>query len=235
MAKSKSGKYSGIAELIKDYVNIALKDRLSFNDLTKLIDKEYPDCKWKKTWKQWRYHVLHPNGDYFDEFTKEEKDILQTIFQSDVYTDDVVEVDSKLLDFCNKLIEIALEYGKLFGKKMNVTGEIGEILVSHKCGLKMVMQSDATYDAIDKEGKKVQIKCRRSQTEDLVSNSGRISTISHSFDYMLLGMLDRTYNLYEIWKTPYNSKLTKIIDDEQTEKSGPSINSIKKISDRIFP
>lgn len=90
---------------------------------------------------------------------------------------------------------------------MNVTGEIGEILVSHKFGLKLIMKSDATYDALDNEGKRVQIKCRRSQTDDMVKKTDRISAISHSFDYLLIGLLDRNYQLYEVWKTTLNNDL----------------------------
>ncbi|MBI5407688.1 MAG: hypothetical protein HZA18_08365 [Nitrospirae bacterium] len=233
MAKSKSG-YSGIAELIKDFVVSAPANKHTLTHLTEKVFNEYPDSSWENTWKQWRYHVLHPNGDYSDSFTGKEKERLHTIFETDGEADDVVGIDSKLLEFCGRLIKAALEYEKLFGKKLNVTGEIGEILVSHKLGLKMVMQGDATYDAIDKDGKRVQIKCRRSEKDNFVNKSGRISSISHSFDYMLFGMLDRNYELYEIWKTPYGSKLKKIIENEQTERSGPSINSILKVSERLF-
>ena len=228
--KSKSEKYLGIAELIKDFVSNSPKEKLTFKYLTKLVLSEYPKTAWKNNWVQWRYHTTHPNGNYYDDFSNKEKEILLKIFDSEKYYD-VVNIDHNLFEFCKKLINVAIEYEKLFGKKLNITGEIGEILICHRLGLQLVKHGSSTFDAIDNDEKRVQIKARRSETENLPKDSSTISRVSHSFDYLLLGILDRNYNLHEVWKAPYD-KIRRLIE-KQGKNTGPTISSIKQIGIRV--
>src|SRR3989338_10721689 len=86
-------------------------------------------------------------------------------------------------------IKVALTYEKLTGRKLGITGEIGEVLVcAHpklkKYGLKLIANPlSAGADAIGRHGKLVQIKAKR-PGDWRRRYLGRISKFAdHNFNY----------------------------------------------------
>lgn len=148
-----------------------------------------------------------------------------------------ISINKKIVDRIKSAIDAALLYENITNgkRKLGITGEVGEILVCHKFGLKLVSDFRSEgYDAIDKTGKHVQIKTRRSESEGLPRPIGRVSRFSnHKFDYTLLAIMDRKYSLCQVWRISY-SKLKPIIAKEQTERSGPRLASLMKVGDLIF-
>ena len=232
MAKSKSGKYLGIPDIIKDFINTVDKGHLTFSNLTTTIKKEYPDSTWKEHCDKWRWQIVDPKGPYYERFTTKEREVINDIFNADKYYK-VTDISPEMLALCNQLIELALKYDSIFGKKLNVTGEIGEILVCHKLGLKMVSDGYSTFDAVDRDGKRVQIKARHSDKDDieLPKEGSTISKISHSFDYLILVILDRNYKMHEILKVSYSS-LKKHLDS--ADRSTASIATIRKLGANVY-
>ena len=115
-----------------------------------------------------------------------------------------IVVDDVLVQKVKLAIEAALAYevatsGK---RKLGITGEVGEILVCHQMGLRLMLDPRSVgYDALDSREKRVEIKTRRSESDGLPRDAGRVSTFSeHKFDYALLGLLDHQYRLCEIWQ-----------------------------------
>jgi len=152
-----------------------------------------------------------------------------------VGTPKTIEIDSKLINEIKSAIDVALEYeaatnGK---RKLGITGEVGELLVCHQLGLKLVLDSRSEgFDAVDKDGLRVQIKTRRSESEGLPRDAGRTSRFSkHEFDYALLALLDHKYQLCEIWRADYN-KLKPIIEGQK--RRSPNLSSFKRVGERIF-
>ena len=150
-------------------------------------------------------------------------------------TPKTIKIDNRLINIIKSAIKVALEYeaatnGK---RKLGITGEVGEVLVCHQLGLKLVLDSRSEgFDAIDKDGLRVQIKTRRSESEGLPRDAGRTSTFSkHEFDYALLVLLDHKYQPQEIWRADY-SKLKPII--EKQKRRAPSLSSFKGVGERIF-
>ncbi len=143
---------------------------------------------------------------------------------------DLLRISRREMNILKKVINVAIEFERVFGKKLNVTGEIGEVLVCQKLGLKLDKNARAEgYDAIDGKGRKVQIKTRRSEKDDLPKMTGRLSRFSnHPCDDVVVALLDRSYRLRKFWKVPY-SKVKKL---KQREKSGPSISAFKRIAER---
>ncbi len=146
-----------------------------------------------------------------------------------------LEIDNKLINKMKSAIDVALEYeaatnGK---RKLGITGEVGELLVCHQLGLRLVLDSRSEgFDALDKDGLRVQIKTRRSESEGLPRNAGRTSRFSkHEFDYALLALLDQKYQLCEIWRADYN-KLKPLIDKQK--RQSPSLSSFKGVGEKIF-
>ena len=142
---------------------------------------------------------------------------------------ETIIIDKKILKKVHSAIDAALMYENVTrGKrKLGITGEVGEILVCNQLRLKLVSDPRSEgFDAIDKSGKRIQIKSRRSESEGLPKISGRVSRFSkHRFDYAILAILDKEYNLCQAWRIFYK-KLKPIIEKEQTDRSGPKLSSL---------
>lgn len=101
-------------------------------------------------------------------------------------------------------IKAAIRYEKATERKLGITGEVAEVLVSHRLKLRLLV--DPIYpgcDAIDSKNNCYQIKGAR-RLGDL--HEGRMGTISrHKYDYLILALLDFDYKIKEIYKLPSNS------------------------------
>ena len=146
-----------------------------------------------------------------------------------------IPVDDLLLNKIQVAIKAALAYeSKMNGKrKLGITGEVGEILACHQLNLRLVLDSQSEgYDAIDQKRKLVQIKTRRSETEGMPRDLGRVSRFStHKYDYALLVLLDHQYNLCEIWKAN-STKLNPIIEIQK--RRNPPLIKFKRAGKRIY-
>jgi len=148
---------------------------------------------------------------------------------------EAVTVNKKFLTLISLAIDTALKYEALTGgkRKLGITGEVGEVLVCRQFGLRLVLDSRSEgFDAIDKAGRHVQIKTRRSESEDLPSKLGRVSRFSeHPFDYALLALLGHKYELCEIWQATY-SALKPIIDRQK--RRSPTLREFQNSGERVF-
>ena len=147
-----------------------------------------------------------------------------------------ITVDGELISKLKSAINAALVYeAATHGKrKLGITGEVGELLVCHQLGLKLLLDSlSKGFDAMTEDGLRVQIKTRRSDSnEGLPRNAGRTGRFSkYEFDYALLVLLDNKYQLCEIWRADYN-KLKPII--EKQKHQSPSLSSFKRVGKKIF-
>lgn len=145
-------------------------------------------------------------------------------------------VTQDLVENIQKAIDAAIAHQKAVGgkRKLGITGEVGEVLVCKTLGLRLMREDRSEgFDALDAEGKRVQIKTRRSESEGLPRDVGRISTFSrHEFDYALLAILDHDYKLCEIWKAKYEDILPII---EKQKRRNPTLAAYKKVGRIIFP
>jgi len=121
---------------------------------------------------------------------------------------ETIKINSSICRAIRKIIDAALEYEKLTRRRAGITGEVGEFLVCKKLNLSLVVnQINAGYDALDKEEKRYQIKTRRITNNHI---AGRIGSFSkHKFDYAVLAILDKGYELKKIYKMSYK-KLVSI-------------------------
>lgn len=128
----------------------------------------------------------------------------------------------------NACIRGALTYEKLTGRKMGITGEVGEVLGCKM--LNLLLAEDpltAGYDAIDEKTRsRYQIKTRRVNHE-----KGRIGTFSsHSFDYAVLVILNFDYSVDSIWKMEQR-QLDLIL--KKSPKRNPHYRDFLKYAERI--
>ncbi len=136
------------------------------------------------------------------------------------------KINLSIYNVTRQAILAAIKYEKVTGRKLGITGEVGEILVCRELGLKLLSNPIAAgFDAIDDNSKKYQIKTRRGNTN---SPGARIGTFAkYRFDYAILAILDHEYNIIELYKTTFK-KLEPIL--QRYEKRNPPIRQFKNIA-----
>ena len=141
------------------------------------------------------------------------------------------KITAEHLKLVSGAIKAARKYEQSLGRKLGITGEVGEVLACHELGLYLCKDSlSKGYDAVDKNGKKIQIKTRRSEKLDVPTDRARIGKIRHKCDYVLMVILARDYSVKEIWKAQYK-KLQPFLAKQKG--SGIPIGSFKKAAERI--
>lgn len=149
---------------------------------------------------------------------------------------DSLSISGSILTAVRKAIAAEAVYQRATncGRKFGVTGEVGEILVCHALGLKLVKHPRSEgFDALDAEGSRVQIKTRRGEKDELPRDTGRISKFSaHEYDYALLAILTKDYKLHSVWRADY-SALKPII--AKHKRSNPTIYQFKRAGKQVLP
>jgi len=141
-------------------------------------------------------------------------------------------VTKEIKAMIDKIIKIALEYELLTDRKLGVTGEIGEVIVCHKFGLKLLANPlFAGYDAKNENGKKYQIKSKRYTEYDGGAFTGRISRFSdHKFDYLITVLFDKNYKIIGLYQADYK-KIIPIIN--RHARRNPTIHEIISVSSKL--
>jgi hypothetical protein len=131
----------------------------------------------------------------------------------------------------------AKEYYAETGKPLGVTGEVGEVETSIILGLKLAPARQQGFDATDKNGKKVQIKSRCVYDNPKKSRRTGSLKIKTEWDYVLLSLLDESYNIYEIYiarRPELEKEIKKPGSKARNERETLSTNQFKRIAKLIW-
>jgi hypothetical protein len=131
----------------------------------------------------------------------------------------------------------AKEYYSETRKPLGVTGEIGEFETSEILGLKLAPARQAGFDAIDKNGEKVQIKSRCVYDDPKKSRRTGSMKIKKEWDYVLLSLLDESYDVYEIYKAnraEIEKEIKKPGSKVRNERETLNTNQFKRIAKLIW-
>jgi hypothetical protein len=239
-----SEQYNTIKEIVFEMIHNT-QGHVKYDELESKVLSHFPNSAFKRNHWSW-YRNQCSKGRYAGEFSGVEKGNLSSLVpkknkgptltvQKECGELNTIDITKKVLKVVDQVIQSALEYESTTGgtRKLGITGEVGEILACYHLGLRLCVDPRAAgFDAIDCEGKKVQIKTRRSETEGLPRDAGRIGTFSkHSFDYALLVLLDREYHVAEIWRAEYDDVSPLI---EKQKRRNPNLSSFKKASKRVW-
>lgn len=97
-----------------------------------------------------------------------------------------------------------LRFRGVIRTKNNPVGDYAEWLVSKALCMTLLSNSSAGADAIDTDGKKVQIKARRVTPDNL---SRQLSALRNyeaaDFDYLIAVIFDENYNVLDAYKIPH--------------------------------
>jgi len=237
-----------IKELVLEFIH-RCEGRVDYAALEHAVMSEFPWSKFKPTHWSW-YRSQCTKGRFADQFTEIEKANMEATkrrsrashagspaaIEGDVEEVKTRPINGAMLSAVRDLIAAARKYEVATdeARKVGITGEVGEVLACHELGLELATDPRSIgFDAVDADGKRVQIKTRRSESAGLPRDVGRLGTFSrHAFDYALLVLLDHEYELAEIWRAEY-AELKPLIDSQK--RRNPNLASFKKIATKVWP
>ncbi|OGO17184.1 MAG: hypothetical protein A2Z15_01825 [Chloroflexi bacterium RBG_16_50_11] len=135
--------------------------------------------------------------------------------------------------------KVAQQYRNLTGKPLGITGEMGELTAANLLKLKLKPARQPGYDAISRNGRRIQIKTRCVLPNS--KKSQRIGTIrlNQKCDEVVLVLLDEYFEPIEIYKANYKSIQKELIrpGSEARNKRGQlSTSAFKRIAGKhIWP
>lgn len=113
-----------------------------------------------------------------------------------------IKITPAIIDKLNDAIKISLDFEELTGKQLNITSVVGEIVTGHRLKLRVVVNDiNESFDAIDKDNKKVQIKTRRYKGVDSAMTGPLLDkNFKVPYDYAILTLLNRDYSFKEFFR-----------------------------------
>ena len=133
----------------------------------------------------------------------------------------------------------AIDYYRLTGKPLGITGEIGEYEAARLLGLKLATAREAGYDAVDTAGRRYQIKAR-CINENGLRKSQRLGSIklTHPWDTVLLIILNMDFRAIGIWQAEREAIAAAIAapgSKARNERGALSVSKFKSIGCKIWP
>jgi hypothetical protein len=144
----------------------------------------------------------------------------------------------RVRDIIGQVIELAIEYHRLTGRPLGVTGEVGEFRAATLLGLRLCDARTAGYDAVSPDGKiRYQVKARVLQDG---KRGGRLSRldVSKEFDAVLLVLMRENYEvvgIYEASRDAVVSALTLPGSRSRNEKGALSVQQFIKVGRSVWP
>ncbi len=134
---------------------------------------------------------------------------------------------------------LAIDYYKLTQKPLGITGEIGEYEAARLLGLKLTPAREPGFDAVDRAGRKVQIKTRRIESSNRKSGQrlGRIK-LDQPWDIVVLVILNEAFepvSIYESLRSEISATLLRPGSKSRNERGALSVSSFRSIGRQVWP
>jgi len=133
----------------------------------------------------------------------------------------------------------AVDYYRLTGKPLGITGEVGEYEAARLLGLTLADARAPGYDATDGSGLRYQIKARAISVAGR-RKSQRLGSIrlDHEWDAVLLVLMDEALQTLEIWEADRDAvveALTTPGSKARNERGALAVSKFKQIGRRVWP
>lgn len=134
---------------------------------------------------------------------------------------------------------VAIDYYRLTGRPLGITGELGEIEAARLLGLTLAPAREAGFDAIDAAGHRYQVKARW-LTDEANRKSQRVGGIklTHPWDSVLLVILDKDFRAVGIWaagREAITAALGAPGSRARNERGALAVSQFKRIARRVWP
>ena len=146
---------------------------------------------------------------------------------------------AKAGDIIERARQAAIDYYALTGKPLGITGEVGEYLTAKLLGLELAEARAPGYDAIDRAGRRIQIKAR-SLPKGTRLTGQRLGSIrlGHEWDCVMFILLNENFEpqaIYETARTPLEAALTKPGSKARNERGALAISKVINLGRKIWP
>ena len=133
--------------------------------------------------------------------------------------------------------EIAVAYYRLTGKPLGITGEIGESVAAEKMGLSLSVARQVVYDAIDQNGRKIQIKSRVVGNPAKITGRVGATKVANEWDCVQLVIMTRDYEAVSIHEAGRESIIDAIgkSGSRARQKGALSIAEFQRLGTNIWP
>ena len=146
------------------------------------------------------------------------------------------EREERVLQVLAELKALAQEYRELTGRPLGITGEVAEHEAARLLGLKLMRAREAGYDAIDREGRRVQIKGRCMRVGLKPGHLGRID-VSKPFDAVLMVLLDESFDVISMHQAGCKDvclALKATGSKSRNERGALSVSKFKSIGKTVW-
>ena len=97
--------------------------------------------------------------------------------------------------------QAAIDYYRITGKPLGITGEYGEYIVAERLELELAQARTAGYDATDKAGRRIQIKARSIPSDKkLVGQRLGSIRLDQEWDIVLLVLMNERFEVRWIYE-----------------------------------
>ena len=133
----------------------------------------------------------------------------------------------------------AVDYYRLTGKPLGITGEVGEYEAARLLGLTLVDARVPGHDATDESGRRYQIKSR-AIPDPKRANIQRLGSIkpNQEWDAVLMVLMNQTLETQEIWKAERDgvvAALTAPGSKARNQRGALSVSKFRQIGTRVWP
>ena len=133
---------------------------------------------------------------------------------------------------------VAKRSRQLTGKPLGITGEIGEVLGADLLGLDLADARQAGYDAISKDGRRVQIKARCILSSSKRSQQVGSIRLDHEWDTVALILMNEDFealSIYEATRPAIEAALEAPGSKARNERGSLAVSKFKSIATRVWP
>lgn len=147
-------------------------------------------------------------------------------------------MNKELQEILEAAKDVAVRFKNLTGKPLGITGEIAEFSAAKLLNLKLAEARQAGYDAIDREGRRIQIKGRCLPEKPGPGQRLGSIRLDHEWDSVLLVMLDQTFEVIEMWEADRPVVQESILapgSKARNERGALAVGKFKQIGTKVWP
>ena len=135
--------------------------------------------------------------------------------------------------------QAAIDYYRITGKPLGITGEYGEYIAAERLELELAPARTAGYDATDKAGRRIQIKAR-SIPSDKNLGGQRLGSIrlDQKWDIVLLVVMNERFEvrwIYEAEREAIEAALKAPGSKARNERGALSLTKFMSIGRQVWP
>lgn len=134
--------------------------------------------------------------------------------------------------------ELAMEYRRITGKPLGITGEVGEFHAANLLGWQLAEARQPGYDAIAPDGHRIQIKARCILAGGRPGQRVGGIKLAHEWDTVALVLMDGDFvptAIYEAQRADVERELVRPGSKSRNERGALGVRKFKSIASLLWP